>query len=149
MYNGREYLQLNHLHPRTNLQRHSGMWRYNQTTGELTLVLGPGYSGHDEGRNNPAMQAVRSVGPIPTGLYQIGPGYDTKSMGPLAIPLTPVGHNALGRSGFFVHGDNKDHNASHGCIILSRSAREMITRLRDVMDSLEVVSGMEPEKGDG
>jgi hypothetical protein len=80
---------------------------------------------------------VRSVGPIPRGEYQIGPGYNTVHMGPLSIPLTPIGHNALGRSGFFIHGDDLQHDASHGCIILPPHIRNAINLSHD--KSLKVV----------
>ena len=121
------------------------MLRYNQAMGEITrdgVLLGSGYSGRGDGRNNPQMQSVRSVGPIPCGRYQIGPAYDTKSMGPLAIPLTPIDHDALGRSGFFIHGDNKTSDASHGCIILTRALRVLISELRKQEEEIEVFSGI-------
>jgi hypothetical protein len=42
------------------------------------------------------------------------------------ILLEPVGHNALGRSLFRIHGDNAQNDASHGCVILPRNIRELI-----------------------
>ena len=45
--------------------------KYNQLTGELTtnsgVVIGKGYAGHGEGKNNPAMESVKMVGPLPKG----------------------------------------------------------------------------------
>lgn len=120
---------------------------YNQKTGLLTrdlTPLGSGYSGRGAGRNNPRMQGIRSIGPIPCGEYQIGPAYDTRNLGPVSIPLTPIGHDAMGRSGFFVHGDNSSGDASHGCIVLPRPIRDQIARLRKSGESLLVISG-EPE----
>jgi len=38
-------------------------------SGELMCV---GYSGHGEGKNNPDMQHVKSIGPIPRGANIIG-----------------------------------------------------------------------------
>ena len=117
-------------------------WTYRQATGELCTADGEivetCYSGHGKGVNNPTMEAVRSVGPIPKGLYAVGKIQDTPNLGPRAFPLLPVEHNALGRSGFWVHGDNTKGNrsGSHGCIIASRA-----TRIRMAKESklLEVV----------
>jgi len=113
---------------------------YSQSTGQLTqngTTIGTGYSGTGQGRNNPQMQATRNVGPIPTGDYQIGPAHTSRNTGPQAMNLTPSGHNAQGRSGFQIHGNNAANNASRGCIILPRVVRNTIsssdnTRLRVV-----------------
>jgi hypothetical protein len=46
-------------------------WTYKQSTGELDhngAAIGAGYSGHGAGLNNPAMQNVHDVGPIPREL---------------------------------------------------------------------------------
>lgn len=94
--------------------------------GSASIVIGIGYSGTGDGKNNPEMEAVRMIGPLPRGDYEIGPIYDTLHLGPRVMPLTPIGHDALGRSGFFIHGDNAKHDASHGCIILPRGVRELI-----------------------
>ena len=118
------------------------MYTYTQTTGELDrdgTKVGMGYSGHAEGRNNPAMQDVHNIGPIPQGTYQIGPPHDTPTHGPHVMALTPVGHDALGRSGFLMHGDNVKHDASQGCIIMPRNVRDSVSSSGD--DQLTVVSG--------
>ena len=47
------------------------------------------------------------------------------------MDLTPVGHNALGRDGFLIHGDNTRHDASTGCIILPRDVRDQISNTGD------------------
>jgi hypothetical protein len=105
-------------------------WVFSQSTGKLSFnnaVVGTGYSGTGEGRDNPAMQAVRNVGPIPQGVYTIGPPHDTKTHGPFVMALTPApGTKTFGRSGFLIHGDNKRHDASHGCIILGPQLRHRI-----------------------
>ena len=74
---------------------------YEQTTGNLYLVagadrtlLGTGYSGTGDGRNNPDMQGARNVGPIPQGLWRIGDAHDSAKTGKLVMDLTPVGHGA-------------------------------------------------------
>ena len=69
------------------------MWRYSQSTGTLTApdgsVAGHGYSGHGPGINNPAMQNVPDVGPIPVGMYTIGPFRSDPEKGPLVCDLIP------------------------------------------------------------
>lgn len=106
------------------------MHTYSQTTGvwSHTGRHFKGYSGHGAGLNNPAHEAVHSEGPIPKGRWHIGPVRDGGHLGPVVMDLTPVGHDAHGRSLFRIHGDNSlgNHSASDGCIILDRKSRELI-----------------------
>lgn len=105
---------------------------YVQSTGTLYRPNGSHladcYSGNGAGLNNPDMQTVKNVGPIPVGLYALGK-VDTEK-GPNTIHLNPDPFNDMhGRAGFLVHGDNKaaNHTASEGCIIAPPSARsEMV-----------------------
>jgi len=119
-------------------------WTYKQSTGELDrdgAAVGAGYSGHGDGLNNPAMQDVHDVGPIPQGGWTIGPPVDPPDhLGPLALPLTHVSGDEFGRSAFFIHGDNAqlNHSASDGCIILVRELRQQIVDSGD--DDLQVVA---------
>jgi hypothetical protein len=109
-------------------------WIYSQSSGQLTRNgqrIAAGYSGAGVGRNNPAEQAVRNVGPIPQGRYSIGPEFDAPVQGPCTMRLTPEGHDALGRDGFLIHGDNAAHDASTGCIILPPQARRQIAASDD------------------
>jgi hypothetical protein len=108
-------------------------WTYSQGTGVLRDPQGNeaavGYSGNGEGLNNCEMQNVKQVGPIPQGLWVMGSPYNSKNVGPYAIPLKPVPlTNTYGRSAFLIHGDNnrRDRSASHGCIILPRKVRNFI-----------------------
>lgn len=101
-------------------------WLYVQSTGALYRPDGSwcsnGYAGHGDGRNNPVMQEVSNVGPLPVGLYKLGEV--TESKGPFTIRLEPdQGNQMHGRSGFLIHGDTQAHDASHGCIILDRITR--------------------------
>lgn len=99
--------------------------------GKLMCV---GYSGHAEGKNNPDMQHVKSLGPIPRGIYVIGRPYDSKNTGPLTIMLSPHPDNEMfGRSAFRIHGDSvkAPGTASHGCIIAPRAVREAIIKGTD------------------
>lgn len=117
-------------------------WTYSQSSGKLMLksiAQGQGYSGFGPGRNNPAMEAIADVGPIPRGMWKIiKPAYDDPKLGPIVMHLEPVGHDAHGRTLFRIHGDNQTSNASHGCIILAHGVRQMIAA-SDICE-LEVVS---------
>ncbi len=116
-------------------------WTYSQTTGTITrnnAAQGNGYSGTGVGRNNPAMQNARNVGPVPQGRYVIGAPQDTTTHGPHVMALTPAaGTQTFTRSGFLIHGDNRRHDASNGCIILDRQTRDQISDSGD--NQLEVV----------
>ena len=109
------------------------MWQYSQKSGTISRVTPPpfeghGYSGYGQGRNNGAMEAVADIGPIPCGLYEIGPSYQHIHLGPIVMNLTPVAHDAHGRTLFRIHGDNATGDASHGCIIQARPTREEIDK---------------------
>ena len=55
---------------------------------------------------------------------------------PIAFPLTPDSDNNMyGRSGFMIHGDNAQNDASQGCIIMPRDVRELLHE----GDRLEVI----------
>ncbi len=120
-------------------------WTYRQQTGLLTfdghIVYRHGYSGLGHGKNNPAAESIHGVGPIPRGWYKIGKPYDDHSqhdpvtkkeihhgLGPHVMELLPDGHHAHGRTLFRIHGDNKTHTASHGCIILPPDIRHRISK---------------------
>lgn len=90
-----------------------------------------------EGRNNWAMESLRGIGPIPRGRYSIGPAHRSANVGPVAMFLTPIGHNAFGRTAFMIHGNNAADNASKGCVITTRPTREKIAVSSDRI--LEVV----------
>jgi hypothetical protein len=97
---------------------------------------GYGYSGFHEGKNNPDMEDVHDVGPIPRGDYAIGAPFDSPTHGPLAIPLTPLSRTqTFGRSGFLMHGDSIEHpgEASHGCIIMPHYVREHVAAVRGLL----------------
>jgi hypothetical protein len=113
-------------------------WQYSQRTGQLTWnnqTVATGYSGQGIGLNNPETQQMRNVGPIPRGQYRIGAAHAHPTKGPVTMRLDPVGHNALGRSHFLIHGDSRQHpgTASEGCIVLNAEARRRISTSNDVM----------------
>jgi hypothetical protein len=114
------------------------MFTYSQRTGILSedgRVLGVGYSGAGpNGQNNPAMQEIPDVGPIPRGRWLIGPEYTHPHLGPLTMALSPApGTETFGRADFRIHGDSMDHPgaASNGCVILWRGLREKIAASAD------------------
>lgn len=119
------------------------MWTYKIVDGELSHdgeVIGHGYSGAPDAKNDPSKCDVHDHGPIPPGHYSIGKPVDTETHGPFVLPLTPAPENEMhGRSGFLIHGDSIAHPgaASHGCIIVSRALREAVHRSGD--NELEVV----------
>jgi len=113
------------------------MYTYSQSTGVLArngAAVGHGYSGHGAGRNNPAMQAAPNVGPIPQGQYKIGPPFDTppSAHGPHVMRLIQApGTDTFGRDGFLMHGDNPQHDASEGCIIMPPDVRNAVSASGD------------------
>ena len=110
------------------------MFTYQVSTGILTGnngVIGTGYSGAaGVGKNNPAEEGVKDVGPIPEGKYTIqGPPFDTPAHGPFVMRLIPDPANDMkGRSGFLMHGDSlrMPGTASEGCVIMAFPIREAV-----------------------
>lgn len=107
------------------------MFEYSQSTGILSHggePIGKGYAGHGEGLNNPKLEMVHNLGPLPKGTWEIGLFFDDKHLGYCVAALRPTSQDVFGRGGFFIHGDNKrmNHTASDGCIILSKTLRELI-----------------------
>jgi hypothetical protein len=107
------------------------MYIWFQDTGKLydaaLQLAAVGYAGTGPGRNNPEWQHVRSTGPLPVGLYEIGKPVDDDKLGPYVLWLTPDRKNKMHkRSGFAIHGDNAKGDASRGCIILDRVSREKL-----------------------
>lgn len=106
---------------------------FEQSTGTIFdpsgKVVEVGYSGHEAGVNNPAMQGVKGIGPLPVGFYTMQPPYDHPRLGKYVIYLVPFAQNQMfGRSEFFWHGDEVNHAgeflASDGCMIHSRATRQ-------------------------
>lgn len=124
-------------------------WQWDQSAGELRRdgkLISRGYSGAGRGKNNPSLQGVQGVGPIPAGRWKIGAPYNSANVGPYVLPLDAVDarpgddkHAPTGRSAFRIHGDSikAPGTASRGCIILPRAIRELIWKSGD--RDLEVV----------
>lgn len=108
------------------------MLTYSQPNGHITIrntFVGTGYSGHGVGLDNPDKEDMPNIGPIPRGEWEILRWDDHHGeKGPQVAVLSPVGHNAHGRSAFLIHGDTAElnHTASHGCIIASRAIRDAL-----------------------
>lgn len=106
-------------------------WTYQQLTGYLIDPLGhvcaAGYAGREGGKNNPNMESIKGVGPLPIGTYTAQAPADDTVVGKYAMRLIPSANNEMfGRNSFFMHGDSSEHPglASHGCIVMPRNVRE-------------------------
>lgn len=109
-------------------------WVYHRSTGDIfytNAVVTPverGYSGYGSLKNDPDMQGVSDLGPIPRDEYEIGAFLDIHGgTNTNAVPLTPApGNEMFGGSGFFVHGFNNANpgGASPGCIIMTLPTRQ-------------------------
>jgi hypothetical protein len=118
---------------------------YSQSNGNWSHggeLWGTGYSGHGVGLNNPQMESVHNVGPIPKGQWTISQTFTHPKLGEVVMRLEPCGGTeTYGRSSFFCHGDSIEfpgmEEASHGCIVLGRPLRELIAASSD--KDLEVV----------
>ncbi|HTA42588.1 MAG TPA: tlde1 domain-containing protein [Bryobacteraceae bacterium] len=122
------------------------MYTYSQSTGVLsrdgTHVI-TGYAGHGEGVNDPDMQGLKDVGPIPQGRYTMTGFVDEvpgTGLGTIVLKPDPA-NEMFGRGEFRIHGDNGkgDQSASDGCIIAGHAAdRQAIWDSNDRI--LEVVA---------
>lgn len=106
-------------------------WMFEQATGdvfdETNSPIAVGYAGRDKGKNNPDMQDVKGIGPLPRGWYTAQEPEDDPVVGKYAMRLIPdVTNEMFGRNSFFIHGDSSEHPglASHGCVVLPRSVRQ-------------------------
>ena len=117
---------------------HALAWTYAQKTGELQQDgkhVATGYSGGGDGKNNPVMEDVAGVGPIPQGEWNIsGPPVNTAEHGPYVLSLKPAAETeTFGRSAFLMHGDSvkAPGTASQGCVIMPRAVREQVWKSGD------------------
>jgi hypothetical protein len=132
------------------------MWTYQQIDGKWLrangTLLAIGYSGAGDGKNNPDMQNVENVGPIPCGKYTMeliaddaGNPIDHKdakgtTLHAPVIRLIPDPTNEMfGRVDFLIHGDNGLGTASLGCPVAARFAR--IAMWSSMDHDLNVVRG--------
>ena len=113
------------------------MTTYEQSTGRWFLsngtLLGTGYAGHGEGKNNPDKEAVKMVGPLPRGTYSATrlilddphTGWYTIVLEPDAPTREKILSYGRDPDSFRIHGDEVDHpgEASDGCIVQMRTTR--------------------------
>jgi len=130
---------------------------YDQVTGRITdengELIATGWAGHGEGKNSPAHQMDHDLGPLPQGVYEIGPWGDwstqpyPKHLGPLIASLTQVEGETYGRSGFFIHGPGGADSleSSKGCIEVPRIQREHVAMVtREPGNKLTVAASVNP-----
>ena len=105
---------------------------YSQRDGTIAVVNGDwfaplftGSAGREAGRNSPAHQCAKNVGPLPVGDYRMRIADHPRFVSP-AIRLDPKGTpkgatlpHMCGRSGFWIHGGS----VSQGCIRLRQERR--------------------------
>lgn len=119
------------------------MPEYDQSSGSMTndgRTVGEGYSGRGTSRNRPEAERLRDLGPIPHGRYIIEYIGNYPGRGPVVFRLRPTAEtNTYGRDGFLIHGDNPANDASQGCIILPRAAREQLIDIVNQGDNILIV----------
>jgi len=135
-------------------QSHIAKYTYNQKTGDFKgsdtngdKIDAKGYSGTNSsgawaGYNNPYNETVPDVGPIPVGKYLADSVKGSPSSN--TIVLSPTAEtDTKGRNGFLIHGDNKYHDASKGCIVLDAEIRKTLANQVASGHSvtIEVISG--------
>lgn len=119
---------------------------YRQSTGELLdadgALVAKCWAGHGQGLNNPIMEDVQCVGPLPRGLYHVGPWQTHPRLGQHCAPLTQIQGESFGRSGFWVHGPSlnpdKYGQESEGCIVVPHGPRLALEALRP--DYVQVIA---------
>lgn len=113
------------------------MWTFEQKTGSFSHdgeFVAKGYAGHGVGVDNPDLENEVGVGPVPRGVYTIGPAFTHPQCGPVSMRLEPDAANEMfGRSGFLIHGDSIAHpgTASDGCIVLAHDVRANVSESPD------------------
>ena len=108
-------------------------WTYSQSTGVLfnhsTNQSWQCYSGHGDGLNNPQLQDLVMVGPIPQGSWEVVEIASDLKTGPVTWFLewmAPIwSYPGRDKGSFRVHGDNAEvnHTASDGCVIAPHDCR--------------------------
>lgn len=131
------------LTPNASLQYSQSLGTLTLVDGDQTIPVGKGWAGNHEGKNNPAMQEVPCVGPLPQGHYTLQPWEAYHGhLGPLVSFLKPDPANEMfGRGDFFIHGPAMSPASygqeSKGCIVMARDVRQNLSDLG--ITSLEVV----------
>lgn len=108
------------------------MFTYEQASGRFLLgdgesvrLIAVGYAGAPGFVNDPKADHLARRGPLPKGRYLVIEDKHPRFAVP-AFRLVPTAKTDMhGRSGFWIHGDNRHINrsASTGCIVLGLRAR--------------------------
>lgn len=110
-------------------------WVFESSTGKMFRPDGSfaacGYAGgnlgkNPEGINNPKMQNIADIGPLPEGFYTYGELIEEHPrLGLYVFELIPDAENEMyGRGGFYSHGDTEiPRRASEGCIVMPHATR--------------------------
>lgn len=127
-------------------------WKFDRAAGEILgpdgLRKGVAYAGHGTARNNPKREGehgamvdgkITAGGPLPAGTYTMSELVLMHiKTGPWSIRLKPDEATrahilTLGRGpdSFLIHGNNKENDASEGCIISNRATREIMWKSED------------------
>jgi hypothetical protein len=128
---------------------------YRISDGELNLedsatttFMGTGYSGKGYARNKRYYTHLVNQGPIPEGWYTLnGPfdhyinSYGHRLGNQVFRLITDPNNRMFSRSGFALHGDNVNHDASEGCIIMGPTIRNHIVALfaQGIANKLKVI----------
>lgn len=128
------------------------MWYFESSTGNWYDPAGAffsmGYSGNGAGLNNPAMQNVPDVGPLPENIYDQSEWFDDPEKGPIVCRLIPRNESLMfGRAGMMNHGDNAKRNfsASEGCAIADHRTRLARSQSPDqVLCCVAIFRGVQP-----
>jgi hypothetical protein len=106
------------------------------------LDIGEAWAGNNAGKNNPDMCAIRDIGPLPVGWYEIGEPFTHPHTGHFSMRLTPHEDNKMfGRDGFLMHGPDRNPEQrgeeSRGCVVTRRDNRERVHTLKAVWLKVE------------
>lgn len=117
---------------------------YSQSSGLVTdsegTIVAHGWAGNHEGKNNPDMQDKHNIGPLPRGLYRVGPWHthgtipgESGRLGPMVAHLEQIEGETFGRSAFFIHGPSSNPvrhgEESQGCIVIPYVERKAVRDL--------------------
>ncbi|MDR2093442.1 MAG: DUF2778 domain-containing protein [Azoarcus sp.] len=101
-------------------------WTYEQSTGQLRrpdgVLFHVGYSGLDWAKNQPVLQHIEDMGPIPRGRWVMvrwETGHRASPSGVIRLEPQSATQQVFDRGGFLIHGDDSEGRASQGCIIVS------------------------------
>jgi hypothetical protein len=77
------------------------------------------------------MQDIHKVGPLPQGVYRIGPWEEHHGhLGPMVASLTQIEGETFGRDAFYIHGPANNVMAygqeSLGCTVVPHACRQLI-----------------------